>query len=293
MSRLPWIKVAVVLPGHPKLQALEKRLGLEDALGVMCRLWCWAATYDPTGEFPATACGGMEKVALGPCNAVTVEGVTSVTGALVDAGWLDPLDGGERYRVHDWDEFQSAHADKAERERAQVRERVRKLRNRKRNAIQALPVTVAVTRYESVTCNGVTAEREREKEKKPTSTNVEVCGEAKDASPPTLSLPLSPVVAVLPCVGRGAKQFAVTECQVEEWAKDFPGVDVRRAVLAASAWTKANPDKRKTHRGMPAFLVRWLTREQDHGSRNGADKPRRTVAPISDWSDPQAASEKL
>ena len=49
-----------------------------------------------------------------------------------------------------------------------------------------------------------------------------------------------------------------------------PRIRPPEAVLSecrkADAWLKANPEKRKTHRGMRGFLVRWLTREND---RNG------------------------
>jgi hypothetical protein len=34
---------------------------------------------------------------------------------------------------------------------------------------------------------------------------------------------------------------------------------------AMKAWSDANPAKRKTKRGMNAFIVRWLTKAQDKG----------------------------
>jgi hypothetical protein len=159
MAGLPWIKVEVILPSHPKLQRLEKQLGLEDGLGVLTRLWCWTATYYPEGEFPASATDAMETSVTG---SLTVTG--SVTEALVMCGWLDELAHGERYRVHAWEEYQSAHADKAEREKSQIRERVRKYRNRKRTNALALPGTVTGNGYGNAPCNGVTGERERERE---------------------------------------------------------------------------------------------------------------------------------
>jgi hypothetical protein len=158
MSGLPWIKVAVVLPGHPKLQALEKFLQVEDGLGMLVRLWCWTANYYPDGEIPRSALGGMERVVAADLSITygsTMGGAIEaggpprpgdVTEALVSSGWLDPLTpDGDRYRVHDWSDFQEAHADKAEREKAQIRERVRKFRNRKKNNSMSLPSSVTVT----------------------------------------------------------------------------------------------------------------------------------------------------
>ena len=80
---LPWIKVQVVLPNHPKLQRLEKLLGVEDALGVMVRLWCWTATYYPDGIIPGHATQEMERVVIEGRNVTVTGGNETVTDALV------------------------------------------------------------------------------------------------------------------------------------------------------------------------------------------------------------------
>lgn len=96
-----------------------------------------------------------------------------------------------------------------------------------------------------------------------------------DASPP------SPAVAVLACVGDGPKEYVVTEAQVAEWRPAYPGVDVAGEVRRAKQWLDANPTKRKTHRGCPSFLVRWLARAQDSG-RPGREPPKPVTAPANE-----------
>lgn len=81
---------------------------------------------------------------------------------------------------------------------------------------------------------------------------------ADDSPPP-------PAVFSIPCTKGVA--YGVTEEQIAAWTATFPAVDVRQQLRAMVAWADANPAKRKTLRGSPAFVVRWLTREQD--------KPRR------------------
>ena len=63
------------------------------------------------------------------------------------------------------------------------------------------------------------------------------------------------------------------------WSASFPAVDVPQALREMRAWLDANPDRRKTKRGMRAFVVRWLGREQDKGG-NGqpARAPPRLVS---------------
>jgi hypothetical protein len=53
-----------------------------------------------------------------------------------------------------------------------------------------------------------------------------------------------------------------------EWKTAFPSIDIEAECRKALVWTKANPARRKTARGMPAFLVGWFGRTQNQG-RNG------------------------
>jgi hypothetical protein len=73
-----------------------------------------------------------------------------------------------------------------------------------------------------------------------------------EASPPLLSIPLI-----------GEIEFGITEPMVAEWGRAYPGVDVLQQLRQMRAWAQANPTKRKTHRGIASFVVRWLTKAQD------------------------------
>lgn len=142
-----WIRVVVKTPSHPKVQRLEKLLGIEDGLGCAVRLWCWTAAYAPEGEVERADVEAMARAVIADVPSLRNAGVTLVTESLVTAGLVD--DKGDRYEVHDWLEYQAAHADKAERDREQNRERQRRFRNRKRNG--GVTVTPAVTDNVTVT----------------------------------------------------------------------------------------------------------------------------------------------
>jgi hypothetical protein len=73
----------------------------------------------------------------------------------------------------------------------------------------------------------------------------------------------SPVVAVLPVVGKGPREYQVTAAKVAEWQDAYPGVDVVREVKALVQWSRDNPTRRKTFKGAAAFLSRNLARKQD------------------------------
>jgi hypothetical protein len=84
-----------------------------------------------------------------------------------------------------------------------------------------------------------------------------------------------PPVLTLPCVGTDAKEYPVSEAEVAGWREAFPGVEVVAEIRKAKAWLLADPVRRKTYRGMPRFLVGWLSRTQNAPSRlNGTAAPR-------------------
>ena len=75
----------------------------------------------------------------------------------------------------------------------------------------------------------------------------------------------TPAALTFTAVGRGPSSWALSEAQIAEWATAFPGVNVLVECRKAQAWVQAKPERRKTARGMPAFLVGWLNRATNSG----------------------------
>lgn len=48
-----------------------------------------------------------------------------------------------------------------------------------------------------------------------------------------------------------------------EWERLYPGVDVRQKIRDMRGWCLSNPTRRKTRRGVQAFVTGWLSREQN------------------------------
>lgn len=74
------------------------------------------------------------------------------------------------------------------------------------------------------------------------------------STPPAISLPLN-----------DGTEHSVSVEQCQEWAGLYPAVDVIQQLRNMRGWLDANPAKRKTKRGINAFIVRWLAKEQDKG----------------------------
>ena len=73
---------------------------------------------------------------------------------------------------------------------------------------------------------------------------------------------------VLPNIGGGSCR--ITDETIEQYRRLYPGVDVDRAFRTMTAWLDANPDRRKTVRGMPRFINAWLARDSERVSAKSA-----------------------
>lgn len=93
-------------------------------------------------------------------------------------------------------------------------------------------------------------------------------GEAPPAPPATAPPPvLDPVVFSFPVIGPAdkPKEWNLFQAKLREYQETFTGVDVMTQCRAARQWCVDNPQRRKTAGGMPAFLSRWLSKEQNRG----------------------------
>ena len=60
-------------------------------------------------------------------------------------------------------------------------------------------------------------------------------------------------------------EYEVQKSMVEEFEGLYPAVDVMQELRNMRGWLLNNPRKRKTKRGINAFINAWLAREQDKG----------------------------
>ncbi len=59
---------------------------------------------------------------------------------------------------------------------------------------------------------------------------------------------------------RDGSTWDVTDTDIEMRQAAYPGVDVAQEYQKMAQWAEANPRKRKTARGINAFVVNWLNR---------------------------------
>lgn len=102
-------------------------------------------------------------------------------------------------------------------------------------------------------------------------------GSAEPQRDSTPAAPSEPAVISIPLIDK--TEFDVTQSMLDEWEKTYPAVIVIQQLREMRQWCTANPANKKTRRGVTAFIVRWLGREQDKAPRvqGGANTAPKTT----------------
>ena len=58
-------------------------------------------------------------------------------------------------------------------------------------------------------------------------------------------------------------EYPIYQHMIDEWIELYPNVEVMQELRNMKGWCSANPERRKTKRGILRFIVGWLSREQD------------------------------
>lgn len=106
-------------------------------------------------------------------------------------------------------------------------------------------------------------------EKNEKNDNNTSCGEPD--KPPQ---PQEPVFIKLPLNDK--TEFDVTEKMVADYKELYPAVNVEQELRNMRGWCLSNPQKRKTRRGTPAFISKWLQKKQDSGGYYKPQYPKST-----------------
>ncbi len=237
----------------PKFQLVAKRASatVAEVVAVWAFVLETASQSESRGQFDGIDCEAVD-LALG-----MVDGTAQrILIAMEQRGLIE---GG---RIAAWSKRQPKREDESANER--------KRRQREREHAERIGKPECVTGSESravtqshAESRAVTPEEKREEEKdqkqKQEQQQEPVAPRASLAEPATDPATGRPLTIPL---NTGA-EHPVTDDDLGEYRRLFPAVDLPRELLLARRWCLDNPTKRKTARGVRAFLTRWLERAQD------------------------------
>lgn len=237
-------------PDHPKMLALAKELGINQghACGLVELLLHFTARFAPRGDVGKWSDEAIAKACFWDGDPA------QLVRAYLTGGWIDECDEA-RFVVHDWHEhLDNTTAKYLKRNNLEAAVAVRTKRRRRPDNVRKCP---DISRLPSQANTKPIPSQANE------SPNGDSC--------PKPDKPASePPVLEFPCVGDGAKTWPLVASKLAEYRGSFPGVDVEAELRKARQWLLDNPGRRKTARGMAAYLGRWLGRCQDQAGPAGA-----------------------
>lgn len=78
--------------------------------------------------------------------------------------------------------------------------------------------------------------------------------------------------------------YPIGKDDVKAWTELYPAVDVLQELRKMVGWLESHASRRKTKRGVRAFITGWLAREQDKGGKNKGGSPPAEREPERDYS---------
>ena len=139
---------------------------------------------------------------------------------------------------------------------------------RKKLDEKLLPESADVQMYDKCTPE-IEIEIEKEIEIKKENTCGEVSSETISASPVFISLPK------IGSPSSPSKIYHVTEEYLAKLEATYPAVDVRQQLREMRHWLEVNPTKKKVN--VPAFIARWLAKDQDRGRGIQSSSPKKSA----------------
>lgn len=126
---IPWIQIYSNLIHHPKTTNLADELGIRSAdanpnavaAGMLVSLWLWAAQNATDGDLSGCSDRAIAEAAE------YKKKPSAFVSALIKTKWLD-----EDRKLHKWEEYASLLQDMNDRQKANTAERVRRLRERRK-----------------------------------------------------------------------------------------------------------------------------------------------------------------
>lgn len=276
MPRITWIRVRTDLHEQPEVLRVAARLGVSarEAVGLLVQFWGWLRS--------------ASRFCCADVRAAYVDRMLGAPGfcaALVAVDWLEigEYEDGEPYLAATHPEKWLTHgADN----RALAAERMAKVRARATTSEHS-----AQPNSERKAQRG--SERGSERKAHP-ETETEYIGDESPMTPLARSrkaaaeqaVPAPPsgdVVLVFPTAGK-APEWPLTAAKVVEYREAFPDLDVLAECRRALQWCRDKKTKRKTARGMPGFLLSWLSDAQDRGrgGKPGAAPPAAAAGDLTD-----------
>jgi len=241
-------------PELMKFQKLQRRLkeSRRGIIGLLEGLWIAVAKNCPRGNIGRFS---NEEIAI----MVDWENdADELVAALVDCGWLDHCEA-ERLVVHDWQDHCPTYVKGGLSTKGQ--DIAIAVTSSHRLKPQAIAIgSEPVSTYSSLACSS------QAKPIQDSSSEPSQASESVDSS------------IAFECIGKDAGWWNPPLKLIADLKSWYPSHDITAELRKAAGWHATNPAKRKTKKGMPAFLNGWMQKAKPSAAPNSP--PRDPSKPL-------------
>jgi predicted phage replisome organizer len=271
MAEVQWIKLSVGMFDNDKIDFIESLPEADTIIVIWVKLLTMAGKCNANGFIFLTEKIPYTEEMLAhsfkrPLNTVKL--------ALETLRRLEMINfDGEILRITNWDKHQNVEG--LDKIREQTRKRVAEHRERKKLELleeNTTPEESNVTSNVTITqSNAIEEEEEEELEEDKEHINILAPSDTAPSRPENPEPIEAEIITEKPrqvfikLQLIGDKEHEVTEDDIILFKEAYPAVNIEQELRKMKGWLFSNPTKRKTSRGINAFINRWLCREQDRG----------------------------
>jgi predicted phage replisome organizer len=251
MADIKWIKIVTDVFDNRKIRQIELMPDSDAILVIWFKILCLAGTINESGMLLLTRDIPYNDEMLANQFNRPINTIRLALDTFRKFGMIETTN--NILCVSNWEKYQNIET--LDKIREQTRLRVAKHREQRKIANSEV-CNVTVTQ-----CNATEEDKKENKNKNKNKEEEqkeeeEVCmhGAKPVPEPAFIQLPLN-----------DKSFYSVTFTAMDGWRELYPIVDIEQELRKMKGWLDSNPKKRKTSRGIKAFINGWLAREQDKG----------------------------
>lgn len=267
MSEVKWIKITTDIFDDEKILLIESLPESDAIIVIWFKLLCLAGKMNNSGVFM------MNRIPITVPMLASIFRRKEATVRLAletfeQFGMIETID--NVITIPNWGKHQTL--DQLERKKEYMRDYMREYRAKQKEKI-ALPEGKKKKEKSCKTNSRANVSRlDKDKEKEVINNNIPIYSNISNYKTEEIISPepkndSGPEVASLPL--NTGEEYPIFQADFEEWQKLYPAVDVMQEFNKMRGWCLANPEKRKTRKGIKRFINTWISKQQDRGGTPG------------------------
>lgn len=267
MADVKWIKIVTDIFDDEKILLIESLPDADTVIVIWFKLLCLAGKTNYGGVLLVNDRIHYTDEMLATIFRRPLNTVKLALSTFEQYGMIEIIN--DTITIPNWEKHQSVEKLELIKERARIRKRNQRERERLLSAPDDMSRDSHVTVTDDVTqCHATEEDKDKDRDR---DKEIHFSSNPKyiDVINKDKGITISTVIS-LPLID--GTDYGVSQTQFDKWESLYPAVDVMQELRNMAGWLDGNPKNRKTRNGITRFITSWLCRKQDNARR---DIPKR------------------